>query len=110
MQELHNKVCVYHSPLFIVEFLPECWCNWPINHLQDFLNKHWSIAAAEVATPRTECALKIEMFTAASATMLGRGFMVGQTNLSPFVNRSKDGFSAKGGQAGVGCRGETSPF
>jgi hypothetical protein len=50
------------------------------------------------------------MSTAASASMLGRGCMVGQTNLSPLVNRSKDGFAAKGGQAGVGCRGETSPF
>jgi hypothetical protein len=50
------------------------------------------------------------MLTAASASMFGRGCMVGQTNLSSFVNRSKDGFAAKGGQAGVGCRGETSPF
>ena len=44
-----------------------------------------AFAAAEVATPRTECALKIEMSTAASASMLGRGCMVGQTNLSPFL-------------------------
>jgi hypothetical protein len=50
------------------------------------------------------------MSTAASASTLGKGFMVGQTNLSPLVNRSKDGFSANGGQACVGCRGEPSPF
>ena len=69
-----------------------------------------AFAAAQVEAPRAECALKIEMSTAASASMLGRGCMVGQTNLSPLVNRSKDGFAAKGEQAGVGCRGETSPF
>jgi hypothetical protein len=50
------------------------------------------------------------MSTAASASMLGRGCMVGQTNLFPLVNRSKDGFAAKCGQACVGCRGETSPL
>ena len=44
-----------------------------------------AFAAAQVEAPRTECALKMEMLTAASASMLGRGCMVGQTNLSSLL-------------------------
>jgi hypothetical protein len=87
MQQLPNQsLCLqWHSPLFIVEFFQN------VDEVdQSAIFRISSIstgafAAAEVEAPRTECALKIEMLTAASARMLGRGCMVGQTNLSSLL-------------------------
>ena len=80
-----TKVCVYHSPLFIVEFFQNVDAVDQSAIFRISSKSTEAFVAAEVEACRTECALKIEMSTAASASMLGGGCMVGQTNLSSLL-------------------------